>query len=363
MSKKEQRELQASIRQKELEKEGHQRREIAAYEMDPIKQYVRKFGWGDVIDNFIKKMRQEGVTRPWKYLTLPGEYALDIAYLDQRNLLSRTEDGKLCVAICDEMHGEEVRVALEQKGGLLASSFESLEKALSNPYTNLAQEFPFDVINLDFCKSIFRVNKDHLHVLDSIFKFQQGQSFLLLITSRPDKNQGETYKSLIENNLLMEEGFRNSYQIRFGDTNSASCMQNYKDFELIAIPKVVAKIAREMSYKVSEHFVCTYRRTYDLVSEAFELEPIGKASHKWFEPRFSLDKLLLGRDGSLLDEALGEDLVSARVKSRSYQEYSDFITVLPYRAVDDINEKLNVDESLSTELLEESLSLQSWIGY
>jgi hypothetical protein len=66
---------------------------IAKWDLDPVKQYVRQYGWLNIIKRFDKKRRQRGDTTPFKYLTLPGENSSDIGLLIKSRLLGNNTSG------------------------------------------------------------------------------------------------------------------------------------------------------------------------------------------------------------------------------------------------------------------------------
>ncbi len=81
---------------------------VSVWDRDPIKQFIRHFGWLQVIQDFVERRREAGVDRPLRYLTIPGSNASDIDLLWQAGLLTRTNGGFPYVAICDETSAEEV---------------------------------------------------------------------------------------------------------------------------------------------------------------------------------------------------------------------------------------------------------------
>ena len=119
-----------SGRAKEIKEEAELIVTDSIWDKCPLKQYVRKYGWINSIEKYISEMRNYGVNRHWKYLTLPGKNAIDIAYLVRERLIEKLESGQLCVAICDYKWGLKVANKLEKHGGILAYSDRFLDKAL-----------------------------------------------------------------------------------------------------------------------------------------------------------------------------------------------------------------------------------------
>src|SRR5262245_5330954 len=130
----------AKHRPEEILQEAQSRVEIRTWNQEPLKQYVRRVAWEEVISNFIRKLRTSGINRPWKYFTFPGPDALDIALLHTKGLLDNTPEGKLSVAICDRDHADKVALRLEKYGGVLASSEKELHLALVDHSNVLVKE-------------------------------------------------------------------------------------------------------------------------------------------------------------------------------------------------------------------------------
>ena len=207
MSKAEQRRQDFDKEEVELRERAKRKVEQQIWDNCPIKQFVRRYVWLEIVKSYLERRRQAGIEQPWSYLTLPGANASDIGVLYAENLFVCDENGKLPVAICDIENGDKVFDNLQSLGGILTYSMEHLHVALQDTVgkNSLYHFFPFDVINLDFCESLLPLTKNTgLEVLRNIFNYQRGQSFLLLLTTKPDPSAVDRYKDLVTSNL--EEG-------------------------------------------------------------------------------------------------------------------------------------------------------------
>lgn len=343
-------------RPRRIWEDAEARVQIPIWNRDPIKHYVRRVGWEKIISNYIIKMRDSGVTRSWKYLTFPGLDALDIGLLYKKDLLDSAPNGRLSVAICDRDIADKVAMRLEKVGGILASSSLELHKALENPSNRLVKEFPYDVINLDFCNSLILPNRNNLLALDQIFNLQRGQAFLLLLTARPDPNQKDEHLEILKGNLKHEPGFLKAYEIKYASDDPSACLADYTAFTLIIFSKIVAGYAKEYRYRICEHFTARYHRPdgYDMVSHSFELDPIlgRRKDIKKYEPRYPKERI---------ERILNREL-HQKVQQEAEKEYGIFLEALPIRLVSDINEILTKNPALVDDLAKEVRTLETWLN-
>jgi hypothetical protein len=332
--------------------------EDAIYERpDPPKQYVRRFGWLRIIEDYVRRLRDAELERLWKYLTLPGKYSIDIGLLWQAGIIDVMEDGKLCVAVCDQKYAEKVAAELQPKGGILAYSNRPLDKELADERSQLRDQFPFDVVNLDLCNSLIQAeNVRNLETIEWIFKLQRGQSFLLLLTARPDQQDRERLLEILNQNLANEDEFGDAYADQYAGRDAGLCLNNYTRFAQIVFPKAIARWARFRGYGTREHFVAKYRRQggFDMICHSFEFEPLGlRAPAKIHAPRFHLVPQ------NNIDERLNNEL-SSRTQNLATAAYVEFNRSLPPREAIDVMAVLAADAALQTELGNESQALIGW---
>lgn len=352
-------EATAANRPQILRDEAIQRNQISTWNREPLKHYVRREGWENVIVAFLRKLRACGVTRPWKYLTFPGPDAIDIGYFHQKRLLDVTPGGRLSVAICDRENADKVALRLEKFGGVLASSQNEFQDALNNPSDALVREFPFDVINMDLCNALILQNRNNLRALDQVFALQRGQGFLLLLTSRPELTQKDEHLEILTSNLRNEPDFQVAYTTRYGTNDPVASLGDYTTFTQIVFSKTVAKYGREFGYRVIEHFTGRYRKPsgFDMITHSFELDPIvgKKACVKKYEPRYPLPP----RDR--IEHILKGEL-HKKVREAADYEYTNYICSLLGRQIVNVNEFLANHPALVDDLTREAASLETWLN-
>ena len=335
-------------------------RQVAAsvWDRDPIKQYVRRFGWLQVTQGFVERQREAGVERPLKYLSIPGPNASDIGLLWQAGLLAREDDGFPYVAICDRTSAEQVVANL---GRLLGYSNRWLHEAVRGPRSQLASLFPFDVINMDISHPVISGSARRTHALRNIeairwmFQLQCGQGFLLLLTTLPDSEAQGRLERVLLNNLDNEEGFRAAYARRYGSLCAGPCIEDHTAFTQLVVPKVIAGIARDLGYASREHFAARYGRQgadgtrYEVICHSFEFIPLGRSGANRYTPRFR----------EVPQDVMSDEL-SNRVRIQSIRAYEDLLPTLVQREAQDVQEALNENSNLEAELRHEAESLIRW---
>jgi hypothetical protein len=332
------------------------------YDGDPAKQYVREVGWLQVISQYLDRFHAAQTGRRWKYLTLPGRQAADIGLLWNAGLLETDPEGNLNVAICDKQHAATVSANIASCGRLLAASAQPLDEELRSPGSLLASQFPFDVINLDWCDSLMPLASPdaNLQTIEWIFRLQRRQSFLLLLTTRTAPHSRGRLTPFLRDNLRDEPDFRQAYITKYGNTTMAACLRNYTEFTQIVVPKAIAEWARYWGYKTEEHFVAKYRRpargrfpAFDMICHSFEFERLGAPDDQVYEPAFPRVSHDIIRDRlyARLPTSVGNEAT---------RTYLDFIINLLGRPSDDITTLLRTNAVRRAELTAAAQELVGW---
>ena len=356
MSKGEYRKAESKSRQDEIYRKADVDRQASVFDDDPLKQYIRRYGWLEIVREYHARMIQRDVNRGLKILTLPGRNASDVGLFFREGIAYANESQVLNVAICDEANALGVQANLVKLGRFLAVSNKELLRTLEKD-TQFISQFPFDVINLDFCNQLFDFNNArNLMTLQKIFWLQKGQAFLLLLTSRSDPHLNiPEAESIISDNMSLES-FRQAYIDRFGSDNVDLCMRDYVTLTQILFPKVVARLARDNGYRISEKFVAHYPRRnggYHMVCHSFELTPLGRNKENlWYSP--NNNRLRRNEIDALIYE------LPAPVRRQSEQEYENFVTNVLLRESNDIDRAVNEDANLQRTLTEEARQLYHW---
>jgi hypothetical protein len=336
------------------------------FELGPAKQFVRREGWVRVIRGYMRRRVSDGVNRPLKYLTLPGQNASDIGLFWRRGLLQQTEDGRLNVAICDKDYADEVRLNLAGLGGPLTSTRRLFYDELTDTKNSkLRPHFPFDVINLDICGCLIPATKEvGMRMLQWIFRLQRRQSFLLLLTTKPESEPTATARlpGVIRSNIRIESKFREAYIEKYGSDEVGHCLADVTKFNQIVIPKMIARLGRRYGYKTNEYFAARYTRPkderpaeeYEMVCHSFEFEPIGRTNPSL---KYEMDEKAIPK--SDIDE-LFEISLSEQTDRLAQRAYRDFVVTLPRRDPLDITEVLRTDRARRVSLDNEAKSLDGW---
>jgi len=239
----------------------------------------------------------------------------------------------------------------------LAYSNRRLNDELALERSALRNQFPFDVVNLDLCNSLIQAeNVRNLEAIEWIFKLQKGQSFLLLLTTRPDHQARQHLVEFLNQNLANEDEFRDAYVAHYGADDPNRSLVDFTKFTQIVFPKAIARWARYRGYRTTEHFVAKYRRQggFDMICHSFELEPLGlRAPAKIHSPRFPT---VPAND---IDERLNHEL-PRRTRTLAETAYVEFISTLPPREAIDISAVLRGDQALEQQLSNESQALIGW---
>jgi hypothetical protein len=337
-----------------IRERAEHRKELFFLERQPKKQYIRYFGWLQVIQDYVERRRNDGVDRPISYLTFPGPAATDVGMLWQAGLLVRTEAGFPNVVVCDEEYADESLAVL---GAVRGVSAQPIELAILNELTPF---FPIDVVNFDIYGAVVtghprrRKALRRLAAIRRVFWLQKGQSFLLLLTTSTDDPTARRYLENVLVQNLDEDDFREAYLDRYGVVDLSPFHEDYRTFVSIVLPKAIGKMARDRGYRIAEHFAARYdsRGGHRMLCHSFELEPVGVRDPKnKYKPRFK--RIRWDR----LDE-LSEEL-SNRARKLASIAYEEFIPTL-LRDIPDVSEILQANPGLAAEMVKQSESLIGW---
>lgn len=355
MSKRDERKPELKEKAQQYHKQAERQITVAVWDKDPIKQYIRRFGWLDVIKDYMERRRNDGVDRPLKYFTIPGPNASDIGLLAQTNILIRTSEGFPYVTICDETSAEQVQANLGRFQGVSSRSF---HKAVKWPKGELCPFFPFDVINLDLSGALITRGSNRIKALKqiigirSVIRLQRGQGFLLFLTaSADDELARDKLEEFLVNNLNDEDKFKNVYLERFNVLNPNPFREDYRALLQLVGPKLIALMARSFGYKVFQHFVAKYDRpTHRMICHSFEFEFLGrKKFEKKYEPYFKERQL----------NGISEELPSLILR-KAMDAYTSFIPILLQHEPKDVKVILQSRPALKASLTEEAKSLIGW---
>ena len=180
----------------------------------PRKQYIRGNQWIKEITTFLDANDLEG--RPFKYFSLPGDDMIDLCMLAeecqrlgvQLRVLGFNEDLQEPIGeedILKVISRSEISAKIAPGSYIRPDDFKDLSNSNSMASNYVCKFGSFDVINLDFCDSIF--NRDYQAKHDALHKLITNQiqnrtrPWLLFLTTRSDTTEdlGHYWKSIYEN--------------------------------------------------------------------------------------------------------------------------------------------------------------------
>jgi hypothetical protein len=235
----------------------------------PLKHEVRDLLWVP----YARKVCATGHLS--KYLTLYSPPMMDIKHLHSNGLLrldSESYQGVVAVTY-DSIHYAE---AMTRSGGrpalLLSGDIDCLLTQEDRADAKrLRDEFPFQVINLDYTNSLFnsanrRPVSAHLEAIEEIVRLQHRSScneFALFLTTRSDQGDRHhrsqfTHEFLrdlskrIDANLRENTEFAQSFRRHFGEARGKTLLaERYDSFVPLGIAKLVAGILAQHSYEIA----------------------------------------------------------------------------------------------------------------
>ncbi len=287
------------------------------YETDPLKHYVRKYGWLTAAKQQKHVIRSRSKKIPLRYFTFCAAEAIDVFMLERAGILKRSEEtGRLeGVYFCESdlrkfgiianligspengFQGEFEKIVLfkddqETEGKTLEDEQEG-----QDPYTSAMREklrykdkhhrlrkaFPFDIINLDVCGVMFPPRKNIMApLLESIIQILAWQTeskflinereckrFTLFLTSHIDPNDTnqnaiEQLKNRLIQNIDTNPDFRSAFVRHYGHKQVKKLAhENFAEFFSIALPKfIIHEALFRFGWKVTCGPTYLYNRDY-----------------------------------------------------------------------------------------------------
>lgn len=234
----------------------------------PLKQHIRKNLWETYILKLAKK--------PIKYLTLYSPPLIDVKHFAREgyiNLSDKMEySGVVGVTLPGDNERAHARAISEGKGRLRLLKTGYIHELITNGDKELTEQFPFDVINLDYCNHIFGdINtddlSDNLQDIEQIIKCQAKKNipqFVIFITTRTDKHSSanntgfaqtfiDALGNKIQRNIDLDAGFKNKYHEIFNNlTVQQVHTQRYTDFISVGIVKLVLMGLTDKGYYIDD---------------------------------------------------------------------------------------------------------------
>jgi hypothetical protein len=192
----------------------------------PRKHWIRKEQWGTLAERLLAELSLHD--RPFRYLTLPGKYLLDVRHLhevcERRRIelrflgfdSSRRDDPEITVSM-DEVWRMPF---IHKDSQLLADRVETLSNRRSIAFRNLTEFSDFDAINLDLCDSVASreagASDSALEAIKTLVEIQSQRRrhpWLLFVTTRADRaavkpSVVKRLFAVLQENLARNESFR-----------------------------------------------------------------------------------------------------------------------------------------------------------
>ena len=262
------------------------------FEKDPLKHYVRRYGWLGAAKQQKHAIRRRSKRIPLRYFTFCASKAIDVFMLVNEGILKKSEEtGRLeSVYFCEKndeqfgiiadligspehgFQGPFEKIVLfedddETEGKTLEGEFEE-----EQPYTSevreklqhkhdhfrLREAFPFDIINLDVCggpmfSSEQTVITPLLRSIVQILKWQtesrfpinnlECKKFTLFLTSHIDPHKTnqdaiEQLKNRVIDNIKTNPDFQFAFFNRYRHNQVDKLIhENFAEFFCLALPK------------------------------------------------------------------------------------------------------------------------------
>lgn len=254
------------------------------------KNYIRRNVWLP-----IARKRHQKLRRPIRYFTLTTADLYDIKLFGEHNLLELTERGYPGLGFCERDDKAYLDIIREIRSCALAYKGTFEEMALRDD--QFAENFCFDVINLDFTRVPFPKRESPLEgtwgAIERVLEVQLvrkiGFDLFLTFNGRPNGTDTEAINKLSQllcSNLEAGRGV-SEFQSRVGHKDPARLLrQDYVTFLSVGFPKLLAGKAIEFGYTVDDIKTYRYARLgvsnpYDMIKFTFTLE-IPKREGKKF---------------------------------------------------------------------------------
>jgi hypothetical protein len=262
------------------------------FERDPLKHYVRRYGWLGAAKEQKHAIRKRSKRIPLRYFTFCAAAAIDVFMLEREGILERSaQTGRLeSVYFCEQdinqfgiiadligspengFRNPFERIVLfkedeETEGKTLEGELEEdqpydpevREKLrCKDEHYRLRNAFPFDIINLDVCGGPMfppgqRVIAPLLRSIVQILEWQtesrfpindrECNQFTLFLTSHvhPNRTNQEAVKQLenrVIENINTNVGFGSAFFNRYGHNQTNRLVhENFAEFFCLALPK------------------------------------------------------------------------------------------------------------------------------
>lgn len=340
----------------------------------PRKHYLRLHQWCHETRGLLKKLNaSEGAEL--RYLGLPGEDLLDIRVL--KGVCKRAKVSLRYLGFDSSLASAQLNLSRHEVNSdqfihpssvIISDRVEDLASLKSVAYKYVEQHAPFDVINLDLCDSVIALaeqgtipNLEAIRTLCDVQLKRRGQPWLLFLTTRALRadldgpTRGKLFERLLQN--VSDSGDFSSQmggKLGFGEAairaelqaNSSLDAKGWLRAYILAISKWLLHYMMAHNYTVAVQMLPSYAYSveygkHDMASLAFSFEPLS-------QPR--------------QDET---GLTRARPQQTPATSELDLATRLldQVAIIEDIDEKLEADETLMLNMFTKCAALLATLRY
>ena len=292
------------------------------FETDPLKHYVRKYGWLAAARQQKQAIRNRSNKIPLRYFTFCAAEAIDVCMLEREGILGRSRDtGRLeGVYFCESndesfgiiadligspqqgFQGQFEKIVLfeddqETEGRTLTDDDfypQEIRRKLryKDAHHRLREAFPFDIINLDVCGVLFPPREVTMtRLLKSIIQILEWQTrskfpinnleckrFTLFLTSHidPDNTNQQAIEQLenrVNDNMKTSSDFRSAFIEKYGHNQVEKLMnENFPEFFCVALPKfIIHETLFRLGWKVTCGPTYLYNRDYRRENKQYQI--------------------------------------------------------------------------------------------
>ena len=263
------------------------------FETDPLKHYVRKYGWLAAARQQKQAIRNRLNKIPLRYFTFCAAEAIDVCMLEREGILGRSRDtGRLEGVYFCEANDESFGIIADLIGSPQQGFQGQFEKIVlfeddqetegrkltdddfyppeirrklryKDAHHRLREAFPFDIINLDVCGVMFPPREVTMtRLLKSIIQILEWQTnskfpindlkcdqFTLFLTSHIDPiltNQTaiQQLADIVIENIRTSIDFRSAFVKQYGHDEVKTLVgENFSEFFCLALPKFIIRKA------------------------------------------------------------------------------------------------------------------------
>jgi len=257
---------------------------------DPVKHFVRIHGWLSVAMErslSIQSEKHREKSPLLKYLTFPGEHAIDVLLFSEKRMIEETKTGFPSVVFCENRPETltEINKRLGRCLGVFPFPFENA--VFSRRFESYC---PFDIINLDLTREIFprngRIESNTIRAIIRLLQLHENQNFDVYITfkSSPKETNPDAvndFQRMVNDNFEINRNLKEAFVESCGMECDKLRNTDFTLFWCKSFPKWVLEqgLANKVGGKlVGEYFYARkpkHGTPYDIITFLFSFQRSG----------------------------------------------------------------------------------------